>query len=79
VGLPVIVTPVGNIKDYVVEGHNGFWFPKKDKNALEKRIEHLLLDRKMRLEMGRNARQTMLKNHIWDNTSKLIEKVLLSL
>ena len=40
-GVPVITTPVGLIKEYVEDGRNGFFFPKRDADKLFQKIEYL--------------------------------------
>jgi len=75
-GLPVIVTPVGHMKNYVQEGYNGFQFPLKDSYTLSKKIELLLTDYPLRNMMGNNARLTILENYSWAETTKKVKKVL---
>lgn len=74
--IPVIVTPVGHMKNYVQEGYNGFQFPVKDSYLLSKKVELLLNDYDLRSTMGNNARLTILENYSWDETSSRTKKVL---
>ncbi len=76
VGLPVIATPVGSVKEYVEDGKNGFIFPRKDYNYLADKIELLLKDEKLRAQIGREARKTIISKHRWDDTVKKIVGVL---
>ncbi|MFC1774715.1 glycosyltransferase family 4 protein [Nanoarchaeota archaeon] len=78
-GLPVIVTPVGNIPEYVQDGHNGLIFSRKDVDALIERIHKLIDDPELRKVMGKNARKTIVKNYPWHRTVKRIKKVLLDI
>lgn len=55
-GLPVISTPVGGIRDIVDEGRTGFLVPPGDVDALADRIRRYRDDPAMRLRMGAAAR-----------------------
>lgn len=71
-GLPVIVTPVGTLPEYVVDGKNGFFFPRKDIEELIEKLEKLLHDESLRHYIGANARTTVLNKHRWDESKKKI-------
>jgi glycosyltransferase involved in cell wall biosynthesis len=75
-GVPVIVTPVGHLRNYVKPFYNGLIFAPHDVEALEINIETLLIDRSNREAMGRNARQTILKSYRWDRTVKKVRETL---
>jgi len=66
VGLPVVVTPVGSIREYVIDGENGLIFPRRDVGALAERLEMLLSSSELRARLGRRARQTILERHRWE-------------
>ncbi|MAF35000.1 hypothetical protein CMO91_04095 [Candidatus Woesearchaeota archaeon] len=74
--VPVIVTPVGSIGDYVVEAKNGFFFPRQDVKALTERLISLLSSPATRLKIGRAARETILQDRQFDKTAKEIANVL---
>lgn len=76
VGLAVVVTPVGNIREYVVDGKNGFIFPRQKVNALAEKLEFLLKHAKLRAQLGRQARQTIAKEYSWHTTIEKIKKAL---
>jgi len=71
-GVPVIVTPVGSLPDYVEKGKNGYFFKHGDFYSLREIIERLMLDEKKRLAMGINARKKI-ASMTWKNT---IEKII---
>jgi glycosyltransferase involved in cell wall biosynthesis len=73
---PVIVTPIGHMKNYVQEGYNGFKFPVRDSYLLSKKLELLINDYELRNTMGNNARLTILEHYTWAQTSKKIKKVI---
>ena len=74
--LPVIVTPVGSIGDYVVEAKNGFFFPRQDVKALTELMVTLLSSPATRLKIGRAARESMVQDRQFDKTAKEIVTVL---
>ena len=75
--VPVIVTKVGYIKEYVKRGYNGLFFPRKNSSTLAAKIEKLREDASTRKEMGRNARDTVAKMFSWEKTITSINKILL--
>lgn len=78
-GLPVIVTPVGNIREYVVDGKNGFMFPRKDADKLKGLLETVLTNQKLRRDVGKEARKTIVRTYSWKATAKKIKKALSTL
>lgn len=76
IGLPVITTPVGHMKNYVEENYNGFHFPKKDHYTLSKELEKLILDKELRILIGNNARNTIRERYKWQDTAQKIKKIL---
>jgi len=74
--LPVITTPVGFVKEYVREKKNGMLFPFKNSLVLSMKLEMLLENHQMRIELGQNARQTIIETFSWDRTISRIEHAL---
>lgn len=56
IGRAIITTDAPGCRDVVEEGVNGFLVPIKDSELLSKRILQLVNDKKLRSEMGINAR-----------------------
>ena len=75
-GIPPITTPVGYVKEYVIDRENGMIFPFKNSLVLSMKIEILLKDEEYRLYLGRKARETIEKQFNWDKTVEGIKKVL---
>jgi glycosyltransferase involved in cell wall biosynthesis len=76
-GLPVIVTPVGKIREYVVDGVNGLIFPRQDAESLAEKLLLLLKHSpKLRRELGEHARTTITAGYRWEDTVKDIRSVL---
>ncbi len=78
VELPVVVTPVGSIREYVVDRKNGLIFARQDVNDLVEKIEFLLKSPKLRVAMGRAARNTIIRDYVWEQTVERIRKTLTS-
>jgi glycosyltransferase involved in cell wall biosynthesis len=64
-GLPAVCTAVGGVPEIIRED-TGFVVPPKQPEALAGRICTLLDDRKLRLKMGRRARQVALEDYTLD-------------
>ncbi len=64
---PVIVTDVGGLMEVVGQGEFGIIIPKKDSLAMADAIERLDNDRNLANELGRKARQHVLKHYDWEN------------
>ena len=56
-GLPIVVTAVGAIPDYVKEGEDGFLIPPRDAGALALAINRLLDDEALRRRMSEHVRE----------------------
>lgn len=76
VGLPVITTQLGGLKDVVIEGQTGFLIPAQDGAALSDRLNRILSDPDLRLRMGQTARAHVEANFdARKNVGRLIEIV----
>ena len=75
-GLPVVVTPLGNMKEYVVSGQNGYFFPKRNVPILVDRLNRLIEDKPLRQRLGANARSAVRKQYTWDKTALNVWKAL---
>jgi glycosyltransferase involved in cell wall biosynthesis len=58
-GIPVIVTPNTGASELVVDGHNGYIVPARDRDALRDRLAHLAAHPAQLREMGRAARESV--------------------
>ena len=76
-GLPVIVTKVGFMKEYIKKDYNGMFFPRNNVTNLSLKITHLLMDKRKRAELGENARETVIRDFAWEKTYKKIKRILL--
>ena len=79
--LPVVTTNVGDVKEFIIDGQNGFIVDNED--IMFKRIEELLLNSKLRREFSKNGLKAVRKsNPSWEESTnqyiKLYNKLLLS-
>ena len=78
-GTAVIATEVGAVKDYLINGHNGLFFEKKNAQMLKQKIEKLLENEELRQKLGKNARNTIIKSFSWDKTVREISSIFESI
>jgi glycosyltransferase involved in cell wall biosynthesis len=57
-GLPVIATPAGGVADHLRDGVNGLAFPACDVDKMAHAMVRLVMDRKLRDQLGAGARRT---------------------
>ncbi|MBI4739734.1 glycosyltransferase family 4 protein, partial [Candidatus Woesearchaeota archaeon] len=75
-GLPVVVTPVGYISNYVRHRVNGFLFPTQNGDRLVPLLWSLLEDKAIREKVGKAARRTIVSKYSWDQTAAKITEIL---
>jgi len=75
-GLPIIGTPVGGQVEIFRDGFNCLTFPANDAGALAHQIEHFCKNPELRLQLGREARKTVLERFGIENTIHQIERFL---
>jgi len=73
-GLPVIVSNVGCLREYIKEKYNGLLFPKNNSYVLYEKLKFLIENPSLREEIGKNARKTT-ENFSWEKTILRIKKV----
>ena len=56
-GLPVVAFDAGGIKEWCLDGHNGFLAPWMDRVAFAARVEQLLRDKPLARRLGENGRR----------------------
>ncbi len=74
-GLAVVATRVGLVKDYVVNGVNGFLVRKENAVELARVLEKLATSPELRRVVGREARKSV-KDFDWDASAKRVVEVL---
>jgi glycosyltransferase involved in cell wall biosynthesis len=56
-GVPVVAFDAGGIKEWLIDGHNGFLVPWRDCSAFGAKVEELLRDKALAQRMGQNGRK----------------------
>ena len=69
---PVIVTDVGGLMEVVNNGEFGLVIPKKNSTELANAIEKLINERGFAIELGKRARENVLKSYDWKNNLQLM-------
>ncbi len=77
-GLPVISTKVGFIKNYLVKGHNGIFFPRNSATMLSIKMEKLMRNQEMMKKLSANARKTVAYSFSWERSINKIKRLLLN-
>jgi len=62
-GLPVVAFDAGGIREWLIDGHNGFLVPWMDRPAFAARVEELLRDKALARQMGERGRQWVTEHH----------------
>lgn len=62
-GMPVISSDVGGVKDFIKHGENGYIYPCTESNMLAYYIIHTLNDSKLAKKIGKSAHNTALEKH----------------
>ncbi|MDP3989794.1 MAG: glycosyltransferase [archaeon] len=76
-GLPVIVSKVGFMKQYISKDHNGLFFPKSSPMVLASKITKIHDDLELRKKLSDNARKTVAYSFSWERSINRIKKLLL--
>jgi glycosyltransferase involved in cell wall biosynthesis len=75
-GCAVVSTPVGYVKDYIVEGYNGMFFPQTEAYLLSRKLEKLVEEPELIRKLGDNARKTIVAEYSWEKTNEEICKAI---
>ncbi|MBR9683213.1 glycosyltransferase family 4 protein [Candidatus Woesearchaeota archaeon] len=78
-GIPVIVTKVGFMKEYVVKDRNGIFFPRASPTLLALKIDKLANDSKTMDKFSRNARKTVAYSFSWERSINKMKRIFLNL
>jgi len=78
-GLPVIASSRGAVKEFVVQGRNGFLIEPGDLRTVGTHLLNLYQDRERLVEMSKGARQTFQSRPVWRDTMASIEAFLIDL
>lgn len=74
-GTPVIATAVGSLPEVIEDGVTGFLIPPHSPAAIREKIEYLRTHPTVAIEMGRRARNVILKRFTWDAVAQRCLKI----
>lgn len=78
-GVPVVAFDAGGIKEWLIDGYNGFLVPWKDRAAFAARVERLLRDKPLARRLGSQARTVVAEYYSFprylDGLEKLFTRV----
>jgi glycosyltransferase involved in cell wall biosynthesis len=74
-GLPVVAFDAGGIREWLVDGQNGFLVPRMDRVAFGARVEQLLRDKALAREMGARGRQCVREKFKFDEYISGLEQM----
>ena len=74
--LPVVVTRVGAVPDVIQEGVNGYIIAPGDVGALRDRLERLILDRDLRLTIGKRNRDKCREEFLIEASAQRLSRLL---
>lgn len=69
-GLPIVATRIGGVVDALEDGHNGTLVPVEDAEAMAKALDRLLAHPAMRRQLGKQARETVIRDYSLDITTE---------
>ena len=69
-GKPIITTDVTGCRDVIIDGKNGIVVNPKNSDELFLAMKKMLLNKKIRLTMGKEGRNFIKKNFLLENTVK---------
>jgi len=72
---PVIVTPIGTIKELIIDEKNGFFINYNETDILAKKIISLLSNKQQRETVGKAARKTIEDKRSWNSFIQDLVKV----
>ncbi|MDB6066596.1 MAG: hypothetical protein JWR26_2804 [Pedosphaera sp.] len=79
-GLPVVAFDAGGIREWLVDGYNGFLVPWMDVGGFTNRVEQLLSDKSLAQQMGERGRQLAREKfdfgHYIQNLEKMFQTVV---
>ncbi len=76
-GKAVVASAVGQIKEIIQDGYNGYLFHSNDPDDLVHKVINLIQSPHLIKKMGHNARKTILDKYTWKRHAQSIESILL--
>ncbi len=69
-GIPVIGTDIGGIPEIIVDGETGYLIPPRNSNAIAETLVKLLMDNKLKEEVGRRSRERVMEKFTWKKNAE---------
>jgi glycosyltransferase involved in cell wall biosynthesis len=66
-GVPVVAFDAGGIKEWLIDGHNGYLVPWRDCAVFAARVEELLRDKELARRLGQNGRKLVTDGYSFSN------------
>ncbi len=73
--LPVVAFDAGGIKDWLLDGHNGFLVPWCDRDAYAARLDQLLTDKPLARQLGENGLKLVSERYDFDGYIRDLEQM----
>ena len=73
--LPVVAFDAGGIKDWLIDGHNGYLVPWMDRAAFASGIDDLLCNKAKARELGQNGLQLVSERYDFDGYISELEQM----
>jgi teichuronic acid biosynthesis glycosyltransferase TuaC len=74
--VPVVATNVGGVPELIINGETGYLVPAKNSMELSEKVNKLLLNRNLRLKMGKFGRMTIIQRGLtWETHAKKTVKI----
>ncbi len=73
--LPVVAFDAGGIKDWLLDGHNGYLVPWMDRPAYAARLRELLLDKPLARKLGQNGLQLVSERYDFEGYIRDLENM----
>ena len=77
-GAVVLAVNQGGYKETIKHGQTGYLLPRKVE-ALKRTIKTLLANKALKVKIGKQAREHVVKNFSWQTHGQCLEKILQSL
>jgi glycosyltransferase involved in cell wall biosynthesis len=74
-GKAIIASRAGQIKDFIIDGHNGILVEPGNVTELTNAMITLLSNEKMREDLGQNAKNQAIEKHSWDKYINRLEQI----
>jgi glycosyltransferase involved in cell wall biosynthesis len=73
--LPVVAFDAGGIRDWLIDGHNGFLVPWMDRQAYARRLDQLLQDKDLARQLGGNGLRLVSERYDFDGYIRDLESL----